>query len=76
MAASIAAAKGVHRSTRMEPPRQESSKRVKTSSGSTAIEVAPCLKLVVSQRSDELALEILLILPLEVQTAISTFHKF
>lgn len=57
----------------VEPPRQESSKKAKTSCKSSATEAAPHLKLFVYQGSDKLALKVLSLLPLEVQIAISTF---
>lgn len=66
-AASIATTKGAQmRPTVVELPRQNSSKRARTSSGSTVSDAASRPKLSISQRSDGLALEVLSMYTLEV----------
>lgn len=76
MVASIAIARGAQKSSKTEPPNQGSSKKARTSSGSSLTNTTPRLKIVVTQWSDELALEVLLMLPPEVKIATFTFYKF
>lgn len=77
MAASIAAAKeDQKRPIVMEPSRQDYLKKVRTSSGSIVSNACPRPKLSVSQRSDELALEVLSMLPPNVLTITTIFYKF
>lgn len=77
METSIVVAKGTwKRATVVEYSMQDSSKKVRTSSMLIVSDVGPRPKFFVFQWSDELALEVLLILPLKFQNTTSTFHKF
>lgn len=75
MAASIATARGAYnRANDVDSPR--SSKKGKTSSGSSSMEATPRLKFFISYRSDELAPDVMTMLLPEVQTASGTFYKY
>lgn len=77
IATSINAAKEGHkRPTVMELPTQESLNRARDSSDSIASIASHRPMLFISTRRDELALKVLSMLPLEVQTVTSTSHKF